>query len=171
MDAQRTYDYLALARRKILGWARPLSDEQYGHDFAIGLGSLARTLAHIELSEWYYIQRLRGRPIPPYEQWPIRDEAPPPLAALEAAWIEQEGRTRAALAGVRDWTAPIEYEVTTDAGRREIVTASAGDLFTQLVLHEVHHRAQAMNMLRQLGVGLEDLDFNALMYRRRPASV
>ncbi len=88
-----------------------------------------------------------------------------------AAWIEQEGRTRAALAGVRDWTAPIEYEVTTDAGQREIVTASAGDLFTQLVLHEVHHRAQAMNMLRQLGVGLEDLDFNALMYRRRPASV
>jgi uncharacterized damage-inducible protein DinB len=52
-----------------------------------------------------------------------------------------------------------------------IVTASAADQFTQLVLHEVHHRAQAMNMLCHLGVAVatEDIDFNALMFARRAA--
>jgi uncharacterized damage-inducible protein DinB len=168
MDAERTYDYLTLARGKLLDWVRPLSQEQYVRAFPIGLGSLARTLAHVELSEWYYIQRMRQRTIPPYEQWPIRDESPPPFAEIEAAWSEQAKRTRAALSAVRDWSAPIEYEVTTDEGRRDLVTASAGDIFTQLVLHEVHHRAQAMNMLRHLGVKAEDIDFNTLMYRRRP---
>jgi uncharacterized damage-inducible protein DinB len=33
----------------------------------------------------------------------------------------------------------------------------------------VHHRAQAMNILRQLGVALEDIDYNALMFQRREA--
>jgi uncharacterized damage-inducible protein DinB len=56
--------------------------------------------------------------------------------------------------------------VTTDDGRREIVTASADALFTQLVMHEVHHRAQALNMLRQLGVTVAALDFNSFFERR-----
>jgi hypothetical protein len=30
----------------------------------------------------------------------------------------------------------------------------------QLFYHEVHHRAQAMAMLRQLGIAAEGLDFN-----------
>ncbi|KAA0214533.1 MAG: hypothetical protein DYG94_10385 [Leptolyngbya sp. PLA3] len=39
------------------------------------------------------------------------------------------------------------------------------DIFTQLILHEVHHRAQAMNMLRQFGVKAPDVDFTSLNYR------
>jgi len=35
------------------------------------------------------------------------------------------------------------------------------------VLHEVHHRAQAINMLRHLGVTVGDVDFNDFMYQRR----
>lgn len=167
MRPLRTYDYLVQARQRVFGWVRPLSVEQYAREFAIGPGSLGGTLTHIMISEWYYIQRMQGGAVPPYEQWPIRQEQPPAFGELERLWGEQAGRTRAALAAVRDWDAEIEYEVTQDDGRRAIVTASAGDLFTQLALHEVHHRAQAMNMLRQLGVGLEDIDFNAMMYRRR----
>ncbi|MCG3127967.1 MAG: hypothetical protein CHACPFDD_02840 [Phycisphaerae bacterium] len=169
MQPLKTYDYLVLARRRIFEWTRPLSPEQYARQFAIGRGSLAHTLTHIMISEWYYVQRLQRRDVPPYQQWPIQEENPPPFAALEAAWTEQAGQTRAALETVRDWSAPFEYRVTTDDGRPEIVTACAADLFTQLAFHEVHHRAQAMNMLRQLGIAAEDLDFNALMYQRRPA--
>jgi uncharacterized damage-inducible protein DinB len=50
-----------------------------------------------------------------------------------------------------------------------IFTATAVDIFTQLVLHEVHHRAQVMNMLTRLGVGVGDIDSNLLMYQRREA--
>ena len=55
-----------------------------------------------------------------------------------------------------------------DTGQRELINASPSDIFTQLALHEVHHRAQAMNILRRLGAKAEDLDYNTLMYTRRP---
>jgi uncharacterized damage-inducible protein DinB len=47
------------------------------------------------------------------------------------------------------------------------VSATKADIFTQLVTHEVHHRAQALNILRQFGVKLEDVGYSAMMYTRR----
>ena len=170
MDPFRTYDYLTLARSRIFDCVRPLSAEQHGREFPIGRGTLLKTLTHSMASEWYYVERMQQRPVPPYEQWPIREENPPAFSLLEAAWNEQTQRTRDALRAVRDWSATIEYQNTSDEGCLEIITTSASDIFTQLALHEVHHRAQAMNMLRQLGVATTDIDFNALMYKRRPES-
>jgi len=170
MEPIKTYDYLTRARRRILDWVRPFGAEQYAREFPIGRGTLGRTLTHIMISEWYYVRRMQEQPVPPYGEWPIQEERPPAFAALEAEWSEQAARTRAALSAVRDWTRELEYEVTQDDGRRAIVTASPADIFTQLALHEVHHRAQAMNMLRHLGVTVEDIDFNAIMYQRRPAT-
>ena len=169
MNPLATYDYLALARRRILDQARPLGAGAYEREFPIGPGTLGRTLTHVMVSEWYYVQRLGRRDVPPYEAWPIRWEDPPPFAALEQAWARQAADTRAALGAVRDWSERIEYRVTADDGRALIASTTADGIFTQLVLHEVHHRAQAMNMLRHLGVPAEDLDFNALMYERREA--
>lgn len=169
MHPLRIYEYLTLARRKILDWTRPLTPDQHTRPFPIGRGSLAGTLTHIMISEWYYVERMRAHAVPPYDQWPMQDEKPPPFAALEAAWIEQAARTKSALIAVRDWDAPLEYRITNDDGKPEIITASAADIFTQLALHEVHHRAQAMNILRQLGIKAEDIDFNTLMYKRRAA--
>lgn len=166
MDSLKTYDYLVLARQRVFDWVRPRSTEEYSREFQIGPGSLAKTLTHMLISEWYYVLRLTEDVVPPRGEWPIRDEKPPAFGDLEAAWVEQAARTRAAIAGVRDWTAELEYEVTDDSGKRLVIGASRGDIFTQLVLHEVHHRAQVMNMLKRLGVAAEDLDFNALMYRR-----
>ena len=166
MEPLRIHDYLTIARQKIFDCTRPLNAEQYAQEFPIGLGTLARTLTHIMICEWAYVQRIQGRDFPPYEEWPIQDEKPPPFTVLEPTWIEQAKDTRTALRAVGDWSKELEYRVTRD-DRPMIVTASLADLFTQLVLHEVHHRAQAMNMLRRLGVPVQDLDFNALMYKRR----
>ena len=168
MQPLKTYDYLTLARQRIFDWIRPLSAEQYARDFSFAHGSLTRTLTHIMNSEWYYMLRLQGHTVPPFEDWRYREESPPAFAELEAAWIEESVRTRNALAAVRDWTAELEYRVDADQGPM-IVTASPADIFTQLALHEVHHRAQAMVMLRQLGVAVADVDFNTLTYKRRPA--
>jgi uncharacterized damage-inducible protein DinB len=185
MEPLRTYDYLTLARQRVFEWIRPLSSEQYSREFPVGLGTLGKTLTHIITSEWYYVQRLQGSEVPPYDQWPIhpvhpgdegprrpsaRKENPPPFATLEATWIEQARHTRDALSAVRDWNQELEYQVTDDDNWSAIVTTSRGDIFTQLALHEVHHRAQAMGMLRQLGVALDDIDFNTLMYKLRSVS-
>ncbi len=170
MNPTKAYDYLTRARARIFDWVRPLSPEQYARPFSIGRGTLGRTLTHILSSEWYYVERMQGRAVPAYEGWPMREEMPPPFAVLEAAWAEQAGRTRAALGTVGERTEPIEYEITNDAGQREIITCAPADIATQFILHEVHHRAQVMNILRQFGIAAEDLDYNTLMYARRPAA-
>lgn len=168
MNPLRTYDYLTIARGKVFNRVRPLSAEQYARPFPIGPGTLGRTLTHIMICEWFYVQRLERRHVPPYDQWPIQDEKPPAFAVLEETWTRQAAQTRASLEAVRDWDETIEYTALTGDEPPTIITASAMDIFTQLVLHEVHHRAQVLNMLRQLGVEMkDDIDFNALMYQRR----
>lgn len=172
MEPLKVYDYLVLSRGMVFDRVRALSAEQYARQFTIGLGTLGRTLTHIMISEWFYIQRLQERDVPAYSQWPIKDEKPPPFAALESAWARQAEQTRAAITGVRDWNKTIEYRSLSSgdddasAARPVVVTASPADLFTQLALHEVHHRAQAMNMLSRLGAEVGEIDFNALMYER-----
>lgn len=172
MEPMRLYDYLASSRSFVLDRVRPLTAEQYGQTFAIGLGSLARTLTHIMSCEWYYVERMMRQETPAYPHWPICDEKPPAFAVLEAAWAGQVVRTRAAIEAINledgaggGWKRAIEYVVDSDDGRRRRVRTVVEDIFTQLVLHEVHHRSQAMNMLRQLGVEAPDIDFNTMNYR------
>lgn len=186
MNPLKTYDYLITARARIFDWVRPLSAEAYTRQFPIGPGSIARTLTHTCASEWYYVMRMQGLPVPPYAQWPLREENPPPFAALEAEWTRQAAATRAAVArlwnhasdaATTPWRRELEYtpepDPATPAGETPklwIVTTTPADIFTQLAFHEVHHRAQVLNMLRQLGgTKLEDIDYNAINYRRRPA--
>ncbi|MCA9296851.1 MAG: DinB family protein [Phycisphaerales bacterium] len=169
MEPLKIYAYLTRARQSLFRSIRPLSEAQYAREFPIGPGTLGRTLTHIMISEWYYVERMMQRDVPPYAAWPIQDEHPPSFEVLERAWNEQSGHTRAALESKHAWTEPFEYRVMDDAGILQIVTASRSDLFTQLVMHDVHHRAQVMNMLRQLGSPAEDIDFNA-EFPRRPAS-
>ncbi|MHC5113083.1 MAG: DinB family protein [Planctomycetota bacterium] len=171
MDPLKIYDYLETTRGRVFDRVRSLSEEQYGREFPIGLGSLARILTHIMISEYYYVERIMEREVPPYDQWPIHDEAPPAFAELEAAWKAQSAATRAALGTERDWDAEIEYRVDPDDtdpddAVPQIVTTSVGDLFTQLMLHETHHRSQAMNILRHLGTPADDLDYNSFFARR-----
>ncbi len=171
MDPIRIYDYLTLARACVFDAVRPLSPKQYHQAFGFGLKSIASTLAHIMISEWYYIERLAGRQVPPYDQWPIRYQSPPEFGVVESTWREQAKNTRAAIADERDWMRKITYlSFPDDDGRRFHITATAGDFFVQLALHEVHHRAQIMAMLRAFGdtaPPLHDIDYNALMYDRQ----
>ena len=168
MNHLRTFDYLLLTRAKLLGAARALSPEQYAQTFDIGPGDLATTFTHMLISEWYYIERLLGRPVPDYEHWEFQDERPLAFGDLEPRWSAQSEATRRAIEGERDWGRTIVYRVRDDDGRLVEATCSAMDMYTQLVLHEVHHRAQAMNMLRTLGATIEgEIDFNATMYTRR----
>jgi uncharacterized damage-inducible protein DinB len=48
------------------------------------------------------------------------------------------------------------------------VRATAGGIAGQMLFHEVHHRAQVMAMLRQVGVAAENLDYSVLIWDRIP---
>jgi uncharacterized damage-inducible protein DinB len=164
------YDYLALARVRVMDAAATLSAADRARVFPVGLGTIDKTLTHTVMAEWFYLRRIGGLEVPAYRTWPHRYEEPPALEVVRAFWDQQAAETRRVIAGERDWRRRISYLALLDegeAGPARTITATPAEIFTQLVLHEVHHRSQVMGMLRQLGVVVEDLDFSAMTYARR----
>ncbi len=93
-----------------------------------------------------------------WEQMAINEKTHETFPKLEAAWRDETPHTRATLAGITDWSTVVQ---TVLQGTRQMRTLRApkSDIATQLLLHEVHHRAHAMTMLRHLGIPAEDLDY------------
>lgn len=168
MDPIKIYRYLTASRRSLFGWVRPLTPAQYAGEHNIGLRSLQKTLNHMMMSEGYYMLRIRQAPVPSVEELIAAEENPLPFAELESEWTVQARETAEALAGIGDWDLSIEYGVVRD-GVPIVVNATVSDIFTQLAFHEIHHRSQALNMLRQTGVKIDDIDYNTTMYRIRNA--
>ena len=86
-----------------------------------------------------------------------------PFAQLEATWITQAAATEADIGAVSDWDTPRVY-TTVWEGKPYRYRATTADILSQLVLHEIHHRAQVMHMLRRTGIDAGELDYNALMW-------
>ncbi|MGH2375535.1 MAG: DinB family protein [bacterium] len=172
MDFVRVHDALTQARARLFDWIRPLSQEQYTQQFPFGMKTLRRTMVEIAVVEWLYTTRLRGETVPDQKQWPISEERQPTFRDLEAVWKEQTPKVQATLAGITDREKEIERRVT-DGGKTKVFIVTRGEAATQMVLHEVHHRAQAMAMLRQLGVEAQNLDYIQFVRRVReePAQV
>ncbi len=161
MDFIRVYDVHTKARWKLFDWIRPLSQEQYTREFPFAHRTLRATMIELAATELWLAMRLREDPMPRpfrWEQMAINEKTHETFSKLEAAWRDETPRTRATLAGITDWTTVVQ---TVMQGTRQMRTlrATKGDIATQLLLHEVHHRAQAMTMLRHLGIAAEDLDY------------
>ncbi len=174
MNPLKTYEYLCKAREKVISAVGSAGAPAWDHRFEFGLGTIGSTLTHIMISEWYYLERLQERDVPTYDQWPIKYESPPAFAEVQSTWARQAVEGRSVIAAERDWSRPITWlSFPNDQGKRFHIKVTPNDLFTQLALHEVHHRAQIMVMLKQLGrppgQPLEDLDYNAMMFERVPA--
>lgn len=171
IDFVRVYDVHTQARERLLDLVRPLPQVAYTREFPFGLGTLRATLVEIANKELWLAMRLREEEFPrpfAFERLPINERALPAFADLEAAWRSQWPRTRVTLVEIRDWDRKVET-VIYETHRKITLRALARDIATQILLHEVHHRAQAMAMLRQLGAPAEDLDF-ILFVREREES-
>ena len=168
MEYVHVYDVLTQARQRLFDWVRPLIQEQYTRRFPFGLGTLRATLIEIARVELVYGKRLREEPIPPPplpDTFPISETRQPTFADLDKAWTEQARETRATLARIKDWSRTVSRRI--EQGDKVIIsTASKADIATQMLMHEVHHRAQAMAMLRQLGVDAQNLDYISFTARR-----
>jgi uncharacterized damage-inducible protein DinB len=172
MEYLRVYDILTQARQRLFDWVRPLSQEQYTRSFPFGLRTLRATLIETARVELFYRMRMRGEPLPPLplpETFPISETRQPTVADLERAWIGQSRETQTALAETADWDTRMPRRVDED-GKTVTYTLTKGEIATQMLLHEVHHRAQAMAMLRQLGVAAQDLDYAGFVVRREASS-
>jgi len=171
MNPVKVYNYLIQARSRVLVAARALTPEQYIRPMGFGLGTAGSTLAHLYTSEWYYVERWQGHEVPPYATWPVQYQHPPALPELESRWRPLMQLARGVIAAERNWQRPISYDTFADEqGRRFRITATPADIFAQLALHEAHHRAQLLAMLRLMGDAptVEDIDYNEMMYERVP---
>jgi uncharacterized damage-inducible protein DinB len=156
MDRLAHYEYLVAARGPLFDRVRSLSAEQYRQRFPFGLGSVRRTLHHLAGAEWFLVGQIGGEPAGAY---PFASEAVPDFPTLERLWRDLEPSTRRTLEAERDWEQPFEYEVTIPSRRRYRIRTTRTAVFTQFCYHEVHHRAQAMAMLRMLDAPVETIDF------------
>jgi uncharacterized damage-inducible protein DinB len=136
----------------VLDAAVGLADEQLDQAFEIGLGTLHKTLVHIHDAERWWLRNWQSGP---GETFPALDESMS-LSELRELFGQTAKRRDAFIVA------------TTDVGLRRPVAALArqGDIWRfplgvtmlQLCCHGTHHRAQAINMLRHLGVMPPELD-------------
>lgn len=154
------FEYNDWADKQLLAAAAKCDDAALDRPFDIGPGSLRRTLLHLYNGEFVWLQRCQGKR---ETKWPSEAEKTAINTLqqrFDAVW--------------RDRDAFLRTLSSADLGRVTIYRDSKGsefqavlsDMLMQALVHSTHHRAQAVNMLRQVGAGLVELDY--MMAIRRP---
>lgn len=129
------------ATRNLLEVCAALSEEQFHRAFDMGPGSLHDTVTHILGAMRGWGDMLAGR-----DQRPrLEGEKRTPQQLLElldeiADDLENSAKTH-----------PTDETVSGERGGRSY-TFTRGGVLTHVTTHGMHHRAQCLNMLRQLGV-------------------
>ena len=132
-------------RNKLLDQAAGQSDAQLDQSFDIGLGTLRLTLHHLWAAERIWLDRWLGRTSARLAEPPPRQ----PVAELRRLFDETGAERNEWLSRQTDET--LERPLTYTNTRGQTLTFRLADMLTHVCNHGVHHRAQAINMLRQLG--------------------
>lgn len=146
--------------RRIMIAADALDAASLDRDFDMGLGTLRKTLAHIYVGERVWLERWkanRDTPWPPYETTQTPGHI---LAESEAVWGDRDRF----LMRVDD-ARLAAMQVYRDS-KGSLFEATLHEMMLQGINHSVHHRAQAVNMIRRLGGPIVEIDF--MYWRRRP---
>jgi uncharacterized damage-inducible protein DinB len=129
------------ATRLILDACAPLSDEQFHQRFDLGPGSLHDTLTHTVAALRFLGDLLAGRELRP------RLEGTNRSVAQLTAILEEAADDFAMSANAF----PLDGLVTRELGGKSY-TFTRGAMITHVTTHGMHHRAQCLNMLKNLGV-------------------
>jgi uncharacterized damage-inducible protein DinB len=130
------------ATRNLLDACAPLTKDQFHKRFEMGLGNLHDTFAHIIGAMQVWTDVLNERPTRPITDGNTRD-VPDYLMLLDIACAELDEIA---------FAKPLDAVVArTRDGKATKYTR--GGIITHVTTHGMHHRAQALNMLRHLGVG------------------
>lgn len=137
-----SYDRWATAQ--MLDACAQLPVEKLHHRFEIGPGSLHDTLTHILGTIRSLTETLAGIELRPRLEADGQRRTPEQLRALleaSAADLATQSRRR-----------PLDELVTRTTKDGRTLTMTRGAMLAHLATHGAHHRAQCLNMLRQLEV-------------------
>ena len=144
---QRLLDHNLYATRLTLETCRGLSADQFHQRFEIGPGSLHDTLRHVVGAMLRWSDRIMHREVrPSIEQPGARFSVDDLLRLLEQG--DREFRAAAQDAEARlDQTMSVQF-----APQMPVMQFTRASALVHVATHGAHHRAQALNMLRRLGV-------------------
>lgn len=146
------FAYNDWARDRLMTCVAPLDDAKLDRVFEMGEGSLRKTLEHIHGSEWAWLQRWKG--------WsPTKADLPggfPSMTAVWERWRQTATERGAYLATLKD--ADLASPITYSNYKGESHSARLGYMMLHVCNHGTHHRAQAINMLRHVGIAAPGLD-------------
>ncbi len=149
---KRLHQHRNWANRKLRDAARSLTDAQLDQPFDIGLDSVMKTLTHLHAAEDVWLIALKGQPNTP-SSFAYRYDS---FAKLEAAWDQSElgWSTFLNQLTAEDLARSID-KVNKVTGERYAVPMH--DILLHVCMHAHYHSAQAVNMLRHLGVPANQL--------------
>jgi len=138
------------ANGRLYETCRSLSEEQFHHPFAMGTGSLHNNLVH-------NLGAMRGWTdvLNESERRPRLEEGKHSIPEIEKLHESVSAEFRAAALAK-----PFDT-VLTPSRNGQSYTFTAGGILTHVTTHSMHHRAQCLNMLRQLGI--EELPESSVM--------
>lgn len=153
-----TYD--RWANDRVLSVAKDLPDEALDRKFDMGPGSLRETMRHIYGADRIWFERVGG---PNAAAMPPAKDIKSITQLIDAAHQLDDARS-GWLAGLSEEAVrqPIDYKNM----KGEPYTNKLCDILLHVCTHGIHHRAQAMAMLRQIGKPLENLDYIFLRIER-----
>lgn len=139
------FSYNTWAHQKVLASAEPLNDAQLDRKFEMGVGSIRATLFHLWGAERVWLDRWID---PSSAKFPH----PEPGATIRDLRdrLQKVGAERAEFLPEAD----IDRRITYTNAQGETLTFVLRDLLLHVCNHATHHRAQAINMLRQVGAEL-----------------
>lgn len=156
---QRLHRHRAWVNSNLLAAAASLSDGQLRSPFAIGQGSIWKSLVHLYAAEYVWLETLLGN-----EEFVVPGDLPgklpgnqqgeggiTDLADLQRKWSELEERWAGYLAGLS--SAALEevvYRKSISLGTR--LGTRRSDALLHVCTHAHYTAAQVVNMLRQTGV-------------------
>jgi uncharacterized damage-inducible protein DinB len=146
-------DYGNWATDLLLTAAADVPPEDWARDFAIGPGSMQKTLSHLADAERWWLWNLTRAA----GEFSTTSETISP-GELRSAWRAHVAERNAWLAGQGDAALGDVVEGKVPGG---VLQFRRGEVLLQLCGHGTHHRAQVVNMFRQLGERIQALDFVA----------
>src|SRR4051794_34483924 len=148
------FEYDDWSMRRIFAAAESLDDAALDQQFEIGMGSLRRTLVHTFGTEAIWLAR-------------CMDGANAKISGIDNAvsieklkeqWSDLRGKWDEFITATKD-KAGLERMIDYKDMQGNPHTSRLLDLVLHVVNHGMHHRAQALNMLRHLGVKPPRIDY------------
>jgi uncharacterized damage-inducible protein DinB len=137
-DEARTHlRYSQWASRRLLDAALALDPEKLHREMSVSHKSLYDTLAHIQMADRVWLERVLGSPVPPEEP-------------IESAWPKIYERWQAWSDSLAD--SDLERIIAYKDLRGNPHQSALWQIVLHVVNHATLHRGQVMAMFRQLGV-------------------